>query len=211
MRNDNIFKRLFDIGFSLMVVVFLSPVMVCIAIWIRFSMGQGVFFRQQRPGMNGKPFIMVKFRTMGHATDSSGKLLPDKDRLTSLGKLLRQTSLDELPEFFNVLKGHMSVVGPRPLLMCYLERYTPEQMRRHTVKPGVTGWAQIHGRNAISWEKKFDLDLWYVDHQSFVLDMHIILLTIRKILSRSDIHHEGCATMEEFQGSEKKSKNILHE
>ena len=175
--------------------------MLCIAILIRLSMGKNVFFRQKRPGFKGNPFVMIKFRTMSDAKDSQGNLLPDKDRLAPLGNLLRQTSLDELPEFFNVLKGDMSVVGPRPLLMSYLNRYTSDQMRRHDALPGVTGWAQIHGRNAISWEEKFDLDLWYIDHQSFLLDMHIIARTIQKTLSRSDIHHDGCVTMEPFMGT----------
>ncbi|KPA16774.1 sugar transferase [Candidatus Magnetomorum sp. HK-1] len=201
MLNDNYLKRCFDIVFSVVVIIFLSPLMICISVFIRFSMGAGIFFRQQRPGTNGKPFYIYKFRTMCNATDSKGNFLPDKDRLTALGIFLRKTSLDELPEFFNVLKGDMSIVGPRPLLMCYLERYTPEQMRRHNVKPGITGWAQIHGRNAISWEKKFDLDIWYVDHHSFFLDLHIIMLTIKKTLMRADIQHEGCATMLEFQGT----------
>jgi lipopolysaccharide/colanic/teichoic acid biosynthesis glycosyltransferase len=200
MQKGNITKRLFDIIFSLTVIIFLSPIMLCIAILMRITMGKGIFFRQQRPGLKGKPFYMVKFRTMSNATDLKGNLLPDKDRLTSFGNLLRKTSLDELPEFFNVLKGDMSIVGPRPLLMCYLDRYTNEQMRRHDVLPGITGWAQIHGRNTISWEQKFDLDLWYVDHQSFLLDLHIIVLTIKKTLLRSDINQEGSATMEPFMG-----------
>jgi lipopolysaccharide/colanic/teichoic acid biosynthesis glycosyltransferase len=166
-------------------------------------MGKGVFFRQLRPGLKGQSFQMIKFRTMRNATDDKGNLLPDKDRLSSLGTFLRKTSLDELPEFFNVLKGDMSIVGPRPLLMSYLGRYSPEQMRRHDVKPGITGWAQVHGRNTISWEKKFTLDVWYVDNQSFAIDIHIIVLTIIKTLSRADINHAGCATMEEFQGGSK--------
>ena len=201
MKIDDFFKRLFDISFSIIAIVFLSPVMIFLSILIRLSMGSGVFFRQKRPGINGKPFLMYKYRTMNNAKNKKGKLLPDKDRLTTFGLFLRKTSLDELPEFFNVLKGDMSIVGPRPLLMCYLDRYTTEQMRRHDVKPGITGWAQIHGRNAISWEKKFELDIWYVEHKSFILDLHIILLTIKKILLQSDIQHDGCATMEEFQGS----------
>ena len=196
----NFCKRCFDIVFSVGIIIFLAPVMILVAILIRLNMGRGVFFRQLRPGLHGKPFNMIKFRTMRNATDDQGNVLPDKDRLTALGQILRKTSLDELPEFFNVLKGEMSIVGPRPLLMSYLRRYTPEQMRRHDVKPGITGWAQVHGRNAISWEKKFELDVWYVDNQSFAIDIHIIVLTIRKTLSRADIHHEGCATMAEFQG-----------
>jgi len=193
-------KRCFDIVFSVVIIIFCAPVMILVSMLIRLTMGSGVFFRQMRPGLNGKPFKMIKFRTMRNATDDHGNMLPDKDRLTSLGQFLRKTSLDELPEFFNVLKGDMSIVGPRPLLMSYLSRYTPEQMRRHDVKPGITGWAQVHGRNNISWEKKFELDTWYVDNRSFVIDFHIVMLTIIKTLLRADIHHEGCATMEEFQG-----------
>jgi lipopolysaccharide/colanic/teichoic acid biosynthesis glycosyltransferase len=202
----NFFKRSFDIAFSLSMIVFCAPVMVLVALLIRLKMGKGVFFHQMRPGLHGIPFTMIKFRTMRNATDDQGNALPDEKRLTSLGNFLRTTSLDELPEFFNVIKGDMSVVGPRPLLMSYLNRYTPEQMRRHNVKPGITGWAQIHGRNAISWEKKFEMDVWYVDHKSFALDLHIVVLTIIKTLLRADIQHEGCATMEEFKGKE----NVKH-
>jgi lipopolysaccharide/colanic/teichoic acid biosynthesis glycosyltransferase len=196
----NFCKRCFDIVFSVGMITFLAPVMLLVAILIRLNMGRGIFFRQMRPGLHGNPFNMIKFRTMRNATDDQGNVLPDKDRITALGQILRKTSLDELPEFFNVLKGEMSIVGPRPLLMTYLSRYSPEQMRRHNVKSGITGWAQVHGRNAISWEKKFELDIWYVDNRSFAIDIHIIILTIVKTLSRTDIHHEGCATMEEFQG-----------
>jgi len=196
----NFSKRCFDIFFSLGLIIFCAPIMILVAILIRFIMGKGVFFRQMRPGLKGQSFQMIKFRTMRNTTDNKGNILPDKDRLTPLGHFLRKTSLDELPEFFNVLKGDMSIVGPRPLLMSYLDRYSPEQMRRHDVKPGITGWAQVHGRNTISWEKKFELDVWYVDNQSFVIDIHIIVLTIIKTLLRADINHEGCATMEEFQG-----------
>jgi len=193
-------KRCFDIVFAVVMIVFSAPVMIFVSLLIRLTMGKGVFFYQMRPGLYGKPFKMIKFRTMKHATDKNGHMLPDKDRLTSLGIFLRKTSLDELPEFFNVLNGEMSIVGPRPLLMSYLTRYSPEQMRRHDVKPGITGWAQVHGRNAISWEKKFELDVWYVDHQSFSIDFNIIVLTAIKTILRADIHHEGCATMDEFQG-----------
>jgi len=196
----NLCKRCFDIVFSAGVIIFFSPAMILVAIIIRLTMGDGVFFCQMRPGLNGKPFKMVKFRTMRHAVDHQGKMLPDKDRLTSIGNFLRKTSLDELPEFFHVLKGEMSIVGPRPLLMEYLTRYTAKQMKRHDVKPGITGWAQIHGRNNISWEKKFDLDTWYVDNRSLAIDFHIIILTVIKTMKRMDIHHEGCATMDEFQG-----------
>ena len=163
-------------------------------------MGSPVLFKQQRPGLHGKPFMMSKFRTMTDARDGDGNLLPDADRLTRLGRFLRSTSLDELPELFNVLKGDMSLVGPRPLLMRYLDRYTPEQARRHEVRPGITGWAQINGRNALSWEDKFTLDVWYVDHCSLLLDMRIILQTIWKVLRREGISQEGEATMSEFMG-----------
>jgi len=164
-------------------------------------MGIPVFFRQQRPGLNGKPFYMYKFRTMTCACDESGCLLPDKDRLTSLGRFLRATSLDELPELLNVLTGDMSLVGPRPLLMQYLTRYTSEQARRHEVRPGVTGWAQINGRNAITWEEKFKLDVWYVDHHTLWLDIKIILMTLIKVFKREGISATGEATMGEFKGS----------
>ena len=176
--------------------------MLLIAVLIRLMQGSDVFFFQQRPGLNGQAFKMIKFRTMSNARDAKGQLLPDEERLTPLGIFLRKTSLDELPEFYNVLKGDMSVVGPRPLLMQYLSRYSPKQMRRHEVKPGITGWAQVHGRNAISWEEKFEMDVWYVDNQSFLLDCHIILLTVKQTLLREGIHHEGCATMMEFHSSQ---------
>jgi lipopolysaccharide/colanic/teichoic acid biosynthesis glycosyltransferase len=201
MSLNKLCKRCFDIVFSIVVIIFCAPVMIFVAILIRLIMGKGVFFRQMRPGLHGKPFQMIKFRTMRNATDDQGNMLPDNDRLTYLGLILRKTSLDELPEFFNVLSGDMSIVGPRPLLMSYLSRYSPEQMRRHEVKPGITGWAQVHGRNSISWEKKFERDVWYVENQSLCLDFHIIVLTIIKTFRRDGIHHEGCATMAEFQGS----------
>jgi sugar transferase EpsL len=159
-----------------------------------------VFVRQLRPGLHGRPFTLLKFRTMTEARDPAGNLLPDEQRLTRLGRFLRRTSLDELPELINVLKGEMSLVGPRPLLMQYLDRYTPEQARRHEVKPGITGWAQINGRNALTWEEKFKLDVWYVDHRSFRLDLRIILLTVWKVLRQEGISQPGQATMEEFQG-----------
>ena len=164
-------------------------------------MGAPIFFRQLRPGRHGKPFTMVKFRTMTDARDASGALLPDADRLTAFGKFLRATSLDELPELWNVVKGEMSLVGPRPLLMQYLDRYTPEQARRHAVRPGVTGWAQVNGRNAISWEQKFALDVWYADNLSFWLDLKILWLTVRKVLRSEGVSQAGQATMEEFRGS----------
>jgi len=195
-------KRTFDIIFSLGIIIWMSPLMLLIAVLIRLMQGSDVFFFQQRPGLNGQAFKMIKFRTMSNARDAKGQLLPDEERLTPLGIFLRKTSLDELPEFYNVLKGDMSVVGPRPLLMQYLSRYSPKQMRRHEVKPGITGWAQVHGRNAISWEEKFEMDVWYVDNQSFLLDCHIILLTVKQTLLREGIHHEGCATMMEFHSSQ---------
>lgn len=172
-----------------------------LALLVRFKLGAPVLFRQQRPGLHGRPFTLYKFRTMTDARDAEGALLPDAERLTSFGHFLRSTSLDELPELFNVLKGEMSLVGPRPLLMEYLPRYTPEQQRRHEVRPGLTGWAQVNGRNALSWEEKFALDVWYVEHCSFWLDLKILVLTTGKIINREGISQPGHATMEEFRGS----------
>ena len=169
-------------------------------------MGPPVLFRQTRPGMNGEPFDIIKFRTMTAHRDAKGALLPDEQRLTPLGKWLRKTSLDELPEFLNVLRGDLSVVGPRPLLMQYLKRYTPQQARRHAVKPGITGWAQVNGRNALCWEDKFDLDLWYVDHLSWKIDFKILAMTIIKIITREGIHQDGQATMSEFMGTKDDAK-----
>ena len=197
MKNPKL-KRLIDIISSLMGLILAGPIMVIVAIIIYFTMGKPVFFKQTRPGLKGKPFVIYKFRTMLDLRDKSGNLLPDEKRLTTIGKFLRSTTLDELPEFWNVLKGDMSLVGPRPLLMEYLNRYTPEQARRHEVKPGITGWAQVNGRNAISWEEKFKLDVWYVDNWSIWLDIKIIVITIWKILKREGINQEGQATMEEF-------------
>ncbi len=193
-------KRIFDIVVSSMSLVFLSPLLFIIASLIRKRMGEPVLFRQQRPGLHGRPFWLLKFRTMTDVRDNTGILLPDVDRLTKFGRFLRATSLDELPEFFNVLKGDMSLVGPRPLLMQYLDRYTPEQARRHEVKPGITGWAQIHGRNALTWEEKFKLDVWYVDNWSIWLDIRVLIITLWKIIRREGINHPGMATMEEFRG-----------
>ncbi len=181
--------------------------MAAIALLTRISQGRDIFFRQARPGLRGKPFNMLKFRTMSNRLGDGGRLLPDEHRITPLGQFLRSTSLDELPELFNVLKGEMSLVGPRPLLMRYLERYTPEQMRRHEVKPGITGWAQVNGRNAITWEEKFKLDVWYVDHQSLGLDLKIIALTLLKILKREGISAAGHVTMSEFMGVEQDSRS----
>lgn len=171
------------------------------AIIVKIKMGSPSFFTQTRPGLNGKPFNIYKFRTMTNAIDEEGFLLPEAERLTRFGKWLRATSLDELPELWNVLKGEMSLVGPRPLLMQYLDRYTPEQARRHEVKPGLTGWAQVNGRNAITWEEKFALDVWYVDNCSILLDLKIILMTIIKVIKRQGISADGEATMPEFMGS----------
>jgi len=195
-------KRLFDILFSLLALVLLSPVILVLALLLWARQGWPVFFTQVRPGLNGKLFKLVKFRTMRDAYDADGKLLPDEQRITALGRFMRRTSLDELPEFFNVLAGDMSVVGPRPLLVQYLERYSPEQARRHEVLPGVTGWAQVNGRNALTWDEKFQLDVWYVDHRSFGLDLRIILMTIGKLFKPEGISQAGHATMPEFMGNQ---------
>ncbi|MEN3185334.1 MAG: sugar transferase [Atribacterota bacterium] len=180
--------------------VVLSPVIVVVASLIYFTMGRPVLFRQRRPGLHGKPFLLYKFRTMLVLYDQEGNPLPDEKRLTKLGKFLRRTSLDELPELWNILRGDMSFVGPRPLLMEYLSRYTPEQARRHEVKPGLTGWAQVHGRNAISWEEKFKLDVWYVDHWNLKLDLQILWKTLFLVLKGEGISAEGHVTMPEFRG-----------
>jgi len=177
------------------------PVLLIVALLVRFLLGPPVIFKQTRPGLHGKTFVLLKFRTMTNSRTAQGDLLPDAKRLTSFGRFLRATSLDELPELFNVLRGDMSLVGPRPLLMQYLDRYTPEQARRHEVKPGITGWAQIHGRNALTWEEKFKLDVWYVDHWSLWLDIKILIVTVWKILRREGINQPGQATMKEFFGS----------
>jgi len=192
---------MFDIIASCILLVLFSPVMALTACLIYLTMGSPVLFRQQRPGLYGQPFTLVKFRTMTDARDKTGNLLPDEMRLTRLGALLRSTSLDELPELFNVLKGEMSLVGPRPLKMEYLSLYTPRQARRHEVLPGITGWAQVNGRNSLSWEEKFELDVWYVDNQSFWLDLKILFLTVVKVLKREGISAEGHVTMPKFTGS----------
>ena len=196
-------KRIIDLALAVPAFIFLLPVMICIAVLIRMIMGQSVFFCQKRPGLGGIPFKIYKFRTMNNSYDESGVLLPDSVRLTRFGKFLRSTSFDELPELINVIKGDMSIVGPRPLLMQYLERYTPEQARRHEVKPGLTGWAQVNGRNAMTWEEKFKLDVWYVDNQSLWLDLKIIALTILKIIKREGINQPGQATASEFEPDKK--------
>lgn len=194
-------KQLFDMVGSLVLLLTMSILLAVLALLVRIKLGSPVIFIQTRPGLHGKPFRLYKFRTMTEKRDDKGQLLSDHVRLTTFGRFLRGTSLDELPELFNVLKGDMSLVGPRPLLMQYLDRYTPEQMRRHEVKPGITGWAQVNGRNAISWEEKFKLDVWYVDHQSILLDLKILFMTIWQILKRVGINQPGHATMEEFKGT----------
>ena len=194
-------KRTFDFILAAAAMIVLSPVLIALAAAIRWKLGSPILFRQIRPGLDERPFNILKFRTMTDARGADGVLLPDAERLTPFGRFLRATSLDELPELFNVVKGDMSLVGPRPLLMQYLERYTPEQARRHEVRPGITGWAQVNGRNAITWEEKFKLDVWYVDNWSLWLDIKIIAMTIWKILKREGISQPGQATMEEFKGS----------
>jgi sugar transferase EpsL len=193
-------KRLLDLVFTISALILLSPALALVALLACLKFGSPVLFRQRRPGLHGRPFTIYKFRTMTDKCDADGNLLPDAERLTSFGRFLRGTSLDELPELFNVLKGHMSLVGPRPLLMQYLDRYTPEQMRRHEVRPGITGWAQVNGRNALTWEQKFALDVWYVDHWSLCWDLKIIALTAWKVLTREGISQPGQATAQEFMG-----------
>jgi sugar transferase EpsL len=193
-------ERLFDLILVLPGIILISPILFLIAILVRINLGSPVLFRQQRPGLKGKPFILFKFRTMKTIYDDQGRLLPDEKRLTGLGRFLRRASLDELPELFNVIRGDMRLVGPRPLLMEYLDRYTPEQMRRHDVKPGITGWAQVNGRNSLTWQEKFGMDLWYVHNKSFWLDLKIIFLTIWKIVKCEGISHPGHVTMEKFMG-----------
>lgn len=194
-------KRTLDLLLSLLVLVCLAPFLLCLAVLVRIRLGSPVLFRQMRPGLGGRPFRLVKFRTMLDSTDSQGQLLADAARLTPFGRFLRSSSLDELPELWNVVRGDMSLVGPRPLLMQYLDRYTPEQARRHEARPGITGWAQVNGRNALSWEQKFALDVWYVDHRSLLLDLRILWLTGIKVVRREGISAAGEATMQEFRGS----------
>ncbi|WP_238538142.1 sugar transferase [Stutzerimonas stutzeri] len=194
-------KRLFDVLASAFGLLLLSPIIVIVAWLIRRKLGSPVLFRQMRPGLHGKPFEMIKFRTMRDAVDAHSNPLPDSERMTPFGSFLRSTSLDELPELWNVFKGDMSLVGPRPLLMEYLPLYSPEQYRRHEVRPGVTGWAQVNGRNALSWEDKFWLDVWYVDNRSFWLDLKVIFMTIKKVVVRDGISGDGEATMSKFTGN----------
>ena len=195
------FQRTIDLTATAVLLIVAFPVMAVVAALVYFCMGRPILFRQMRPGLCGKPFRLLKFRTMREACTADGRPLPDAQRLTRLGRLLRRTSLDELPQLFCVLKGEMSLVGPRPLLMRYLERYSPEQARRHDVKPGLTGWAQVNGRNALCWEEKFALDVWYVDHRSVRLDLWILARTLWKVLRPEGISHAGEATMPEFWGN----------
>ncbi|MDY6510400.1 sugar transferase [Acinetobacter faecalis] len=194
-------KRLLDIVIASIALILLSPVYFIVARKVKKNLGSPVLFRQVRPGLHGKPFEMIKFRTMKDAVDAKGNPLPDSERLTPFGKMLRATSLDEMPELWNVIKGDMSIVGPRPLLMEYLPLYNEEQAKRHNVRPGITGYAQVNGRNAISWEKKFELDTWYVENQSLWLDFKIMLKTVKKVLAKDDISAEGEATMSKFTGT----------
>lgn len=196
-------KRFFDIVVSILALLVLSPMLAILALQVRQKLGRPVLFRQTRPGLHERPFEIYKFRTMADGRDTDGRLLPDSDRLLPFGRFLRSTSLDELPELWNVLKGDMSLVGPRPLLMEYLELYSEEQARRHEVRPGITGWAQVNGRNALTWEDKFSLDVWYVDNHSLWLDLKILLLTVAKVFKREGVSQDGHATMERFQGSAK--------
>ncbi|MGC9337361.1 MAG: sugar transferase [Candidatus Cloacimonadia bacterium] len=196
-----IIKRVLDLILVIPIAILFAPVMLVTYLIVLVMIGKPALFRQERPGLHGQPFVIYKFRTMNNKKDKNGELLPDEMRMTHLGSFLRKTSLDELPEIINVLNGSMSLVGPRPLLMQYLGRYSPEQSRRHKVKPGITGWAQVNGRNAISWEEKFKLDIWYVDNWGLYLDVKILLITMWKILKREGINHPGMATMEEFKGN----------
>ena len=195
-------KPLLDRFLAILLIVLFSPFLLMTALLVYFKIGSPILFKQKRPSLDGKIFTIYKFRTMSNEKDKNGELLPDKQRLGSVGKFIRKTSLDELPQLFNVLKGDMSFVGPRPLLVEYLELYNDEQKRRHEVKAGITGWAQVNGRNAISWEQKFKYDVWYVDHISFVLDMRVLWMTFLKVIKRGDINAKAHATMEKFEGTE---------
>jgi len=194
-------KRFFDFFVALLMLACLWPLLLLLAVLVRVRLGSPVLFRQQRPGLHGRPFSICKFRSMNDARGKGGELLPDAERLTALGKIMRRLSLDELPQLFNVLSGELSLVGPRPLLMEYLPLYSSEQARRHEVRPGITGWAQVNGRNAISWEERFRLDVWYVEHQSFFLDIKILWLTLLKVVKSEGVSQQGHATMEKFRGS----------
>lgn len=198
----NFFKRLIDFTIVLIALLIIWPILLIITIWLHIAnKGAGAFFFQERPGMNGKIFKVIKFKTMTDERDADGKLLPDAQRLTKVGKFVRSTSIDELPQLINVLKGDMALIGPRPLRVHYLPLYSKEQSRRHEVRPGITGWAQVNGRNNISWTKKFEYDVWYVDHCSFIIDLKIIFLTIKKVVCREDINNDSTATMYPFDGT----------
>lgn len=195
-------KRWLDFVIALVALVCLSPILLVVTVWLHFAnKGAGAYFLQERPGLHGKIFKIVKFKTMTDERDAEGNLLPDAQRLTRVGRLVRSTSIDELPQLWNVLKGDMALIGPRPLLVKYLPLYSPEQARRHEVRPGITGWAQCHGRNAISWTEKFKLDVWYVDHCSLSIDIKVVIATLKAVLKRDGISQEGNATMEEFNGN----------
>ncbi len=195
------FKRLIDFLIALVALICLSPLLLLVTLWLHFAnKGAGAFFFQERPGKNGKIFKVVKYKTMTDERDTQGNLLPDGQRLTKVGRFVRSTSIDELPQLFNVLKGDMALIGPRPLLVKYLPLYSPEQARRHEVRPGISGWAQCHGRNTISWAEKFQYDVWYVDHVSLLTDLKVIYLTLRTVIKREGISHEGAATMDAFNG-----------
>lgn len=196
-------KRIVDLTIAIITLLLLAPFLFVLALLIRINLGSPIFFQQERPGLFAKPFFIYKFRSMTNGRDANGNLLPDEDRLTPFGMFLRKCSLDELPQLINVVKGELSLVGPRPLLMEYLNLYTPEQARRHNVKPGITGWAQVNGRNALNWEEKFKLDVWYVDNRSFWLDIKILYMTFSKVLKSEGISQQGTATMEKFRGSAK--------
>lgn len=196
------FKRFLDFWISLIVLVCISPLLIVVTIWLHFAnKGAGAFFLQERPGKDGRIFKVIKFKTMTDERDANGELLPDEDRLTKVGKFVRSTSIDELPQLINVLKGDMALIGPRPLLVQYLPLYSEEQMRRHEVRPGISGWAQCHGRNAISWKQKFEYDVWYVDHLSFMTDLEVVFITIKKVLFREGIHSENSVTIDDFDGT----------
>lgn len=207
--NVPIVKRAFDLIMTFILLIIIFPLLICVIIILLMVQGKPIFYTQPRPGLNNKLFNIYKFRTMTNARDQYGDLLPDKNRITMIGKLLRASSLDELPELINIIRGEMSLVGPRPLLVQYLDRYSPEQIRRHSVLPGITGWAQVNGRNELGWNEKFCMDVWYVDNWSFLLDLKILLKTPYAVLSRKGINQPGFATAEEFMGNEKSNKNNL--
>jgi len=204
-------KRVLDFSAALLLLILVSPFLLIIFVILRIMIGSPVILRQKRPGLMGELFTIYKFRTMTDQRDENGSLLPDEQRITNIGRMLRSYSLDELPEMFNVLKGDLSLIGPRPLMVQYLERYTPEQARRHEAIPGITGWAQVNGRNNLTWEEKFSLDVWYVDHQSFVLDIRILMMTIWKVLKREGISSEGFVSAPEFMGLHSEERQGLHE